>query len=90
MKTLLVVLFALIAGTPARAAWPDSYPRRVALLEALRHDMAWPGMQEDPATVAERYQAACELGSRYACQYTKWQGEDGGDLQLALAQVGKR
>jgi TPR repeat protein len=77
---------AVIAGSVAHeaaAAWPDGYPGRVAAVDAIRHDMAMPGIIYDPQDIKARYEDACKKKSSSACNWTKWQGANGGDLKLA-------
>ncbi len=75
---------ALVLGGAALAAWPDSYAGRVANLNALRQDMAYPGIEHQGAKLARLYDQACNAKSSSACSYAKWFDKDkGGDLQKA-------
>ncbi len=82
---------ALLALPPAaRAAWPDAYEGRVAMLDALRHDMAMPDMMAAPDDIAARYTHACQLKSSTACKWRSWQTDAGGDLQAAARALAPR
>ena len=86
-----IVLFAVgWTSRPALAAWPDSYEHRVKLLEALRYDMAWPGMIHDPDEVARRYKTSCKIRAGISCTYKKWQGDQGGELARAAKEFGRK
>lgn len=80
----LFLLAGLVLAGPARAAWPDSYPRRIVTLEAMRVDMAYPAYVPHPDEARALYEKGCELKSSMACLYPRWWREDGrGDLQAA-------
>lgn len=64
----------------AEAAWPDGYPGRVKAMDAIRYDVAYPGIVYDAAQVKARYEDACKNKSSSACNWTKWQGAQGGEL----------
>lgn len=81
-----VALAAAAIGTAAMAAWPDSYEGRIANLNAMRQDMAYPGVEHDGARFARLYDQACNKKSSSACSYSKWfNKETGGDLDKAAS-----
>jgi hypothetical protein len=80
----LVAIVALTIGTVAFAAWPDSYAGRISNLNALRQDMAYPGVPHNAKRTKRLYDSACAQKSSSACSYeTWWNPETGGDLQKA-------
>lgn len=80
---LAMALLGLFSAHVAHAAWPDSYPGRVAAVDAMRRDMVYPGFIYDAGQIEALYDNACTLKSSSACNWKKWQGEAGGDLTLA-------
>ena len=54
------------------AAWPDSYPQRVAMMEAFRLQFATPEYPVETTEIAQKYARACELGFSLACKADKW------------------
>ena len=83
VRWFLAVL-ALTIGTVALAAWPDSYEGRIANLNALRHDMAYPGVPHNAKRIEALYDRACAKKSSSACSYKTWYNPaTGGDLNKA-------
>ncbi len=75
---------ALALGSVAYAAWPDSYEGRITNLNALRQDMAYPGVNLDGKSVERLYEDACAKKSSSACSYKEWfDVNKGGDLAKA-------
>ena len=75
---------ALTIGTVAMAAWPDSYEGRIANLNALRQDMAYPGVPHNAKRMKALYDDACAKKSSSACSYSTWfDPASGGDLNKA-------
>ena len=80
----LAAFAALTISTFAFAAWPDSYEGRIANLNALRQDMAYPGIPHDAKRTKRLYEAACSKKSSSACSYESWWNpQTGGDLAKA-------
>ena len=75
MIWLMLVGFAV-------AAWPDSFPHRIAAMEALRYDLLTPSIPHNRKEVGARYKKACNLGYSAACKWEEWQGRDGRDAEL--------
>lgn len=78
----MILVFAFIGLV--YAAWPDSFAHRIAAMEALRYDFNTPEIPHNGKDVALRYKVACEKGYGFACKWQEWQGENGGDPQLAI------
>ncbi len=80
----LIAGAALTIGTVALAAWPDSYEGRIANLNALRQDMAYPGVPHNAKRMEALYDDACAKKSSSACSYKTWfDPATGGDLAKA-------
>ncbi len=82
---MMALLGLVLGGRAAWAAWPDGYEGRVRNLDALRYDMAYPGVGFDAGRIQSLYEDACRLKSSSACDWKQWQGAEGGDLQKAAA-----
>ena len=69
----------------AQAAWPDSFEHRIAAMDALRYDLAMPGVPHDYSKVMSRYQVACDKGYLDVCHPEIWVSETGSDGTKALS-----
>jgi TPR repeat protein len=76
--TFILLIFS------AHAAWPDSFEHRIAAMDALRYDLAMPGVPHDYAKVMSRYQVACDKGYLDVCHPEVWVSETGSDASKAL------
>lgn len=66
----MLVLLMLLSS--AFAAWPDSYPQRIAALDAFRFQFATPEIPADENEIHKKYVVACELGFSLACKADRW------------------
>ena len=76
---MLLLLFSV-----AFAAWPDAFEHRIAGMEALRYDLAMPGIPYQKEQVLSRYKLACDLKYYDVCNPEDWMGDEGGDAGIAL------
>ena len=60
----------------ALAAWPDSFEHRIAAMEALRYDLAMPGIPHNKAKILSKYQIACDKGYFDVCHPEEWVGDE--------------
>ena len=72
------------------AAWPDSFEHRIAAMEALRYDLAMPGIPHNKALILSKYQIACEKGYFDVCHPEEWVNEDTSNPQDAAALMEKK
>lgn len=74
----------LLFSSFAFGAWPDSFEHRIAAMEALRYDLAMPGIPYQEEQVRSRYKLACDLKYYDVCNFESWMGKEGGDAEKAL------
>ena len=67
------------------AAWPDSFEHRIAAMEALRYDLAMPGIPHNPNQVLSKYQVACDKGYFDVCHPEEWVGMESSNPLKAAA-----
>ena len=56
----------------ALSAWPDSYEHRIAAMDALRYDLAMPGVPHNKAKILSKCKIACEKGYFDVCNPEEW------------------
>lgn len=83
MYLFLYTLYLCVVSL-AQAAWPDSFEHRIAAMEALRYDLAMPGVPYDSAQVLAKYKVACDKNYFDVCHPEVWQQEKGGNAMLAM------
>jgi uncharacterized protein len=66
------MLGLIVLLSSAFAAWPDSYPQRIAALDAFRFQFATPEIPADEIEIHQKYLIACELGFSLACKADRW------------------
>lgn len=74
----------------AIAAWPDSFEHRIAAMEALRYDLAMPGIPHNETKIRSKYQIACDKGYFDVCHPEEWVGSDGSDPLKAASFMEKK
>ena len=80
----MIFTIMILFSSFAFGAWPDSFAHRIAAMEALRYDLAMPGVPYQEEQVRSRYTLACELKYYDVCKPEKWLGKNGGDAEKAL------
>ncbi|MBM74566.1 MAG: hypothetical protein CMK59_04125, partial [Proteobacteria bacterium] len=83
------MLFFLMLKT-LWAAWPDSFEHRIAALTAFRYDFLSSELPKNPEQRALYYSVACQKGYSLACHWKEWQGTNGGEFDLAVAQLERK
>ena len=80
----MIFKMILFFSSLAFGAWPDSFEHRIAAMEALRYDLAMPGIPYQEEQVRSRYKLACDLKYYDVCKPEKWMGKQGGEGEKAL------
>ena len=72
------------------AAWPDSFEHRIAAMDALRYDLAMPGIPHNKARILSKYQIACDKGYFDVCHPEEWVGDERSDVLDAASIMEKK
>ncbi len=90
VASVVFSLCVLMLVLPALAASKDSYPGRVAAMQAFRLDFGWAGVAIAKDRLVELYKSACKNKSTNACKYESWIVDTGGDLTKAFQTLASK